>query len=740
MREQAPSRRVSDEVRPEPGNNASAGVLLPRAVPAPFDYLVPPGLSLSPGDYVRVPLQNRSVPGVVWGPASGAVDAGRMKPVAERLGLPAMPLETRRFLERAARYTVTPLGMMLSLSFRPGWVGVPNAVAIRGVRRTAVPLQRLTDGREAVLTAFDHLGMEPVAVSELTRRAGVGIGVVNGLINLGVLEEVAMREETSVAEPDPIALNAGQVAAAGALVDAVGLRMHQTFLLQGVTGSGKTEVYLEAVRETVRLGLQALVLLPEIALTQSFVRRMAERMGSIPAVWHSRLSPGERRKTWHAVATGDVPIVAGARSALFLPYRRPGLIVVDEEHDSGYKQEDRVIYSARDMAVLRAASAGIPVVLATATPSLESYVNACEGRYKRLRLTERFGAAVLPEVRTIDLRDHPPGPRSWLAPPLVRAIEATVEAKGQVLLFLNRRGYSPLLHCHRCGHRVECPHCDVGLVAHRSRGVLLCHHCGYEEREPSECPSCGTPGSLAPCGPGVERLAEEASWRFAGARLSVLSSDTAGGEVALRKELDAVAAGEVDVVVGTQIVAKGHHFPRLRLVGVVDADFCLAGGDFRAGERTFQIIRQVSGRAGRTGGDSLALLQTADPDHPVIQSIVEGDEEKFLSRLAIERKSALAPPFGRYVAVVVSSRDAEAARKVAQALGRSAGSLERRGIRIWGPVPAPLARRRDRWRWRFLAMGPRSQSMQRHLANWRNSVVAPRTVRVVLDVDPQSFL
>ena len=740
MRDRTATSREAAERESSVRGEESLAVLLPRAVPAPFDYLAPPGLDLACGDFVRVPLQTGSVPGIVWGTASGEVDAGRMKPIAERLPLPPMPLETRQFLERASRYTITPLGMMLSLSFRPGWLRQPPATVVRGLRRTDVPLPQMTVGRVAVLSALAESGAVPVPAAELARRSGVGTSVVSGLIRLGVLERVAMPEESSARPIDKISLNSEQADAARILSAAVGKGAHRTFLLQGVTGSGKTEVYLEAVREVVRRGQQALVLLPEIALTETFVRRLSERMGVAPAVWHSRLSGGARRRTWHAAVNGVAPIVAGARSALFLPYRRLGLIVVDEEHDTSYKQEDRVIYSARDMAVLRAACADIPAVLATATPSLESYVNVMRGRYVRLSLPERFGRATLPDVETIDLRTHRPGRRSWLAPPLLRALEETMKAGGQSLLFLNRRGYAPLLLCHRCGHRIGCPHCDASLVAHRSRGALLCHHCGYQEQVPSHCPDCGAADSLSPCGPGVERLAEETAARFPGARLSILSSDVAVGGLALRNELDAVAKGNVDIVVGTQIIAKGHHFPRLRLVGVVDADLCLAGGDFRAGERTFQTIRQVTGRAGRSGGESLALLQTADPDNPVIRAIVDGDEERFLSQLAKERKAAAAPPFGRYVAVIISSRDPDAARQAAFALGRNAAMLDRRGIRLLGPVPAPFARLRDHWRWRFLAVARRSQEVQRHLAAWRESVTTPREVRVALDVDPQSFL
>ncbi len=719
--------------------SAGLGVLLPRGVEAPFDYLAPPDLSLSPGDYVEVPLRSGRATGVVWGPGGGEVPVDRMKPVAARLDLPPMPLETRRFLERAASYTITPLGTMLSLSVRPGWLRAAPPERLAGVRRTGLPLPRTTPSREAVLRAYEASGASVIRAAELAERAGVGVGVIDGLVRAGAFERAPAPGPGDAAATQPVALNAAQAEAAESLAAAVGGDAHRTILLQGVTGSGKTEVYLEAVRKTVELGRQALVLLPEIALTDSFVRRIAARMGALPVVWHSRLVGGPRRRAWRAVTAGDAAIVAGARSALFLPFRDLGLIVVDEEHDSGYKQEDRVIYSARDMAVLRADTAGVPAVLATATPSLESFVNAKSGRYARLSLPKRFGEAELPEVRTVDTRAHRPERGRWLAPPTVRAVRETLDAGGQVLLFLNRRGYAPLLICHECGHRVGCLRCDVSLVAHRTRKVLLCHHCGYEEREPDACPQCGSVGSLAPCGPGVERLAEETRERFPDLRVSMLSSDSVGG-AALRSELDALAAGEVDVCVGTQIVAKGHHFPHLRLVGVIDTDMCLSGGDFRAGERTFQIVRQVTGRAGRAGGRSLALLQTAAPQHPVVRAIVSGDEEAFLTTLKREREAASAPPFHRYVAVVVSSTDRDAASAVARALERKAEMLENRGIRLLGPVRAPIARLRDRWRWRFLASAARNRTMQRHLVAWRDSVRAPANVRVALDVDPQSFL
>ena len=651
-------------------------MLLPRAVATAFDYRVPAGMRLAPGDYVRVPLRQRWVIGVVWGEAGGTVPRERLKPVAERLDVPPMAPELMRFLARAGQYTITPPGTMLSLSFRPGWLAAPPRPR-PGLRATGRPPPRATAARSAVLAALAGWRGEAPAAADLARRAGVGAGVVRSLLRAGVLAAVepAGPGEGSGAglAPGPAAgveLNPDQAVAAEQLRAAVRAGRHATFLLQGVTGSGKTEVYLEAVRETLAAGRQALVLLPEIGTS----RRTG--CATRPATWPccARRWPGSR-SSWR---------------------RR-------------HRRWRRMSTPAPD------ATAGCSCRSASATPFCRASRPSTSGR------TRRPAAAGWPTR---------PSPASGRC----------LAAGGQALLFLNRRGYAPVLVCGACGARVQCLHCAVALVAHRSRATLLCHHCGYEEPEPASCPDCGEPGPLVACGPGVERLAEEARERFPEARLSVLSSDSVAGVGVLRRELAEVAAGRVDLVIGTQIVAKGHHFPHLRLVAVVDADLCLAGGDFRAGERTFQMIRQVTGRAGRVGGDSQALLQTADPRHPVLQAIVAGDGEVFLEQLAAERKAASAPPFSRYVAVIVSSPDADCGWRVATELARNADRVTRHGIRLWGPAVAPLSRLRDQWRWRFLAVAPRARPVQRCLAAWRDSVAIPASVRVVLDVDPQSFL
>lgn len=725
----------------------AVSVLVPRPLAEPLDYLPPPGLPapLAVGDYVQIPLRGGETAGLVWGPSSGDLPVSRLREISRRHdSVPAMGKEMRAFLARSAAYTMTPLGSMLALGLKGGWLKEPMR-RVRGVRRAGPAPERMTPAREAVLRALDSGAAREVSITELAAQAGVSTSVVDGLVRCGTLEitEILRSDPAARESPTlPVAteLSDDQQRVAGEVIAAVGARCYRPFLLQGVTGSGKTEVYLEAVAANLSAGRQTLVLLPEIALTDAFLRRLSARLGSRASVWHSRLGNSARGRIWRGVARGEVSIVAGARSALFLPFRKLGLIVVDEEHDGSYKQEDGAVYNARDLAVLRASIADVPVVLTSATASLESYVNVQRGRYERLHLPERFGSARLPRIEAVNLRRDRPEPARWLAPPTVDAVAETLSAGKQALLFLNRRGYAPLTLCRNCGHRLECPDCDTCLVAHGVSRRLMCHQCGFSTAPPPDCPECSESGTFAACGPGVERIAEEVAERFPEARRSVLSSDTVRGGKVLERELEAVANGDVDIVIGTQIVAKGHHFPEIAMVGVVDADLCLRGGDLRAGERTFQIVRQVTGRAGRVSGDSRALLQTLDPDNPVMQAILHGDEEAFLHELAEERRQTGAPPFTRYVAVIVSGPDAGEARAAAMALARKSGILERAGIRLYGPAAPPFTRLRNRFRWRLLAIAPRHVTVQRAMTAWRDAVRLPRRVRVVLDVDPQSFL
>jgi primosomal protein N' (replication factor Y) len=592
-----------------------------------------------------------------------------------------------------------------------------------------------------VLDTLDAWGGAAMTLMELAREAGVTSSVVKGLVAQGALVEEDTPRDLPYPRLDPDlpghALTADQAAAAAAIAAAGG--GYSTTLLKGVTGSGKTEVYLEAVADCLRRGRQALVLLPEIALTQGFLTRVEARFGARPAEWHSGVTLTERRRLWRMAAEGAAPLTVGARSALFLPFRDLGLIVVDEEHDSSYKQEDGVLYNARDMAVLRASICEAQAILSSATPSLESWANAEAGKYARVDLADRYGPAVLPEMRAIDMRaENLPSDR-WLSPTLRRAVAARLEAGEQSMLFLNRRGYAPVTLCRACGQQIGCDHCDARMVEHRFLKRLMCHQCGETKPMPAACPSCGAEGRLAAVGPGVERLAEEAAAAFPEARLRVLSSDLFGSARALKAEIEAIAAGEADIVIGTQLVAKGHNFPLLTLVGVIDADLGLQGSDLRAAERTFQLIRQVAGRAGRADRPGLALLQTFQPDHPVIRAILGGDEEAFWRAEAREREGLGMPPYGRLAGVILSSPDIQAVFDLGTHLARHDAALRRIGAQVYGPAPAPIARIRGRHRVRLLVKAAKGAPLQAALAEWTAGLKLPANLRLAIDIDPQSF-
>jgi primosomal protein N' (replication factor Y) len=707
-----------------------------------LDYRAPEG-GCAAGDFVEVPLGPRSVLGVVWGPGLGDFDADKVRPVRRRLTVPPMRAPMRAFLERAAEYTLTPLPAMLRLATRaPGLGGEP--APRRVYRRGDAEPARTTPARSRTLAALEAFGGAPVGLGELAAAAGVSTGVVKGLAAAGALVEEAAPRDAPYPPLDAtapgIALNDDQARAADRLRRAVRTGGYGTTLLKGVTGSGKTEVYLEAVAETLAAGRQALVLLPEIALTAGFLARVEQRFGARPAEWHHGVTQAERRRCWRQAAEGGAGLVVGARSALFLPFRALGLVVVDEEHDTSYKQEDGVLYNARDMAVLRAAIEGAHVILASATPSLETWSNVEAGKYARLDLPQRAGTAAMPRIGTIDMRGTRLPATRWLSDALVSAVEARLGRGEQSLLFLNRRGFAPVTLCRACGKQIGCRQCDARMVEHRFRGRLVCHQCGDSRPVPDECPECGVAGQLAAVGPGVERLAEEVAERLPGARVAVLSSDLFTSAGALRARIEAIATGEADIIIGTQLVAKGHNFPLLTLVGVVDADLGLQGSDLRAAERAFALMRQVAGRAGRGDREGEALLQTWQPDHPVIRAIVSGDEEAFWRAEAAERRAFGMPPYGRMAGIVLSSTDLAQVFDLGTALARADAPLRRIGAELWGPAPAPIARIRGRHRIRLLAKAPKAAPLQAALVEWVAQVRIPSGARVSIDIDPQSFL
>ncbi|MEX5729673.1 primosomal protein N' (replication factor Y) [Rhodovulum iodosum] len=728
--------------RPDFAEGARLGVLTAQPLDRVLDYRAPPG-GCSVGDFVEAPLGPRRVLGVVWGEGQGDFDAAKLRPVARVLDAAPMRDEMRLFLGRAADYTLTPLPAMLRLATRAPGLGDGPAMQKVYRRGTGAP-ERATAARARVLEVLDAYGGLAFTLGELAAQAGVSHSVIKGLVKQGVVLEEDTPRDRPYPRLDParpgVALSPDQAAAAGRLRTGVAAGGFGVTLLKGVTGSGKTEVYLEAVAACLRQGRQALVLLPEIALTAEFLSRVEARFGARPAEWHSGVTLTERRRCWRMVGEGGAQLVVGARSALFLPFRDLGLVVVDEEHDSSYKQEEGVFYNARDMAVLRASICGAQVVLASATPSLESWANAEAGKYQRLDLAARFGAAELPEMRAIDLRaeDLPPG--RWISPSLQSAVAARIAAGEQALLFLNRRGYAPVTVCRACGHQIGCAHCDARMVEHRFLKRLVCHQCGETRPIPETCPSCAVEGKLAPVGPGVERLAEEAAALFPEARLAVLSSDLFGSARALKEQIEAIAGGEADLIIGTQLVAKGHNFPKLTLVGAIDADLGLQGSDLRAAERTFQLMRQVAGRAGREGGqEGLALLQTCQPEHPVIRAILTGDEEGFWRAEAAERRAAGMPPYGRMAGIILSAGAAQPAFALGTELARNDAALRRVGAQVFGPAPAPIARIRGRHRVRMLVKADKGAPLQAALKDWLKGVKLTGDMRLQIDIDPQSF-
>lgn len=716
------------------------GILTAEPVGRVLDYVAPPG-GLRSGAFVLVPLGPRRVVGVVWGAATGDFPRARLRPVARVLDVPPMRAPLRRFLARAADYTLTPLPAMLRLATRvPGLAEPPQARRV--LRPGSATPARMTPEREKVLAVSHESG--PLPAADLARQAGVGGSVLRGLVKAGALVEDAAPRDVRFPFLDPDhaghVLSPDQGKGAASLREALGAGRFSATLLRGVTGSGKTEVYLEAVAECLRSGRQALVLLPEIALTGDFLARVAARFGARAAEWHSGVGAAGRRRVWHMAGSGGLQLVAGARSALFLPFSNLGLIIVDEEHDASYKQEEGVLYHARDMAVLRAQEEGVPVVLASATPSLETWVNAQSGRYRRIDLPARYGEAVLPVMRAIDMRAEELPPSSWVSPSMARAVASRISRGEQALLFLNRRGYAPVTLCRACGAQIGCDHCDARMVEHRARHVLMCHQCGATRPIPTICPGCGVEGRLAPVGPGVERLAEEVAALFPDARREVLSSDLFTTPEALHAALDRIASGEAEIIIGTQLVAKGHNFPRLTLVGVIDADLGLQGSDLRAAERTFQLMRQVAGRAGRADAPGEALLQTFQPDHPVIRAIVAGDEEGFWQAEADARRIAEMPPFGRLAGIIITSRDMGRAMELGLALSRADAPLRQIGAEVWGPAPAPIARIRGRSRVRLLVKTGRNVRLQKALSDWVAQFPLKGDLRLAVDIDPQSFL
>ena len=715
--------------------------LVLNAALGPLDYKVPEGLRVEPGSVVECPLGPRTVIGIVWEAErlpGTEVPAEKLRPLRGILPVPPLSAPLRRLIEWTADYYVASLAGVARMALSSGGA-LKGPATMTEYRLTGGLPERMTPQRQAAIDALDG---EQANIRELSGIAGVSEGVLRGLVNQGVLEpvEVDCDRPYDTARPDfvQVDLSDEQQAVSDVFSAAVRKCDFAPFLLDGVTGSGKTETYFEPVAEALRMGRQVLVLLPEIALTENFLHRFEERFGAAPILWHSSLKSTERRRAYRAVCEGSAQVVVGARSALYLPFAKLGLIVVDEAHETSFKQEDGVRYNARDVAVMRGHFEKVPVILASATPALESLQMAESGIYEKVDLPSRFGGAELPAIELIDLTEEKPPQGMWLAQRLVDGIEERLERGEQSLLFLNRRGYAPLTLCRNCGFRYQCPNCSAWLVEHRFTRRLACHHCGHEAPAPQACTECGEPDCLVACGPGVERIADEVAERLPQARVFVATSDTLNSPGRAAEFIAAVEAREIDVIVGTQLVTKGFHFPELTLVGVVDADLGLEGGDLRAGERTYQQVAQVAGRAGRGSKPGEVLIQTRHPEAPVIAALAAGDRDAFYSAETEMRREAGAPPFGRWASIIISSEDDGEAREAANRLG--AFRPEVADCMILGPAPAPMALLRGRYRYRFLINARRSVQLQHVIRQWLTQIDHPAGVRVAVDIDPYSFV
>lgn len=726
-------------------------VLIPNVANAGYDYRLTAAADI--GQFVACRVMNRPYIGVVWGIGDSGLPAEKIKDIITVYDA-RLAVTDLQWIAKMSSWTLMSLGAVLRLIVNvPDAFLPPKMEQLYGLNITDGI--RMTAPRQAVVDAFASNDDEPMSASDIQNIAHVSAAVVRTMIGQGLLvpreQRAKSKEQCAPAYHDcgNIKLNAEQQSAAyaiGAAIDAGGFSVH---LLDGITGSGKTQVYFDAAWRAYSRGASVLLMMPEIALTAQFMHRFAARFGAAPVVWHSNLTAARRREIWRGVLNGEIRMVVGTRSALFLPWQNLGLIVVDEEHDTSYKQEDMGNYHARDMAVLRAKIAGFPVVLASATPSAETLQNVALGKYQLLRLTSRFGGAQTPKIETIDLRENRPTTYSvasdapdaaphngCLSDPLCNAIAETLAAHRQTMLFINRRGFAPIIQCKKCGWVAQCPDCSVGMTYHKSVGKLLCHMCGRTAPMPARCPDCG--GDVSTRGAGLEKIAEEVSARFPSARVALVSSDTISSRQSLERLVVKMENGEIDVVIGTQILAKGHHFPNLTLVGVVDADMGLFGTDFRAAEHTFQQLFQVAGRAGRGEFPGRVLLQTYQPDNPVLCAICAGDRDTFMATDMASRRAAGMPPFGQLIAVVVEGQKESVLKGFCDALAAAAPIAA--GVKIMGPIAAGVYQIRNWYRMRFLVAGGATTMLQPVVSHWLAKVKQPANIRVKVDVNPQNFM
>lgn len=722
------------------------GVLLPLPFDEVFDYSSDDTLDI--GQMVVVPFGREELVGVIWKIGKSAnIDIKKIKKIISIVDLPHLSVPLMTFIKKTAEYNMAKTGLVLKMVLGQKSNQMPKQkVNLYGLQIKNENLQgiRITEARKAIFKYLEN--QKEAEKEEIIEATGVSENILNAMIKNGFLykKEVLINEEAKeqiINLSKQVNLTDEQQNAADILVRKVDNGFSAT-LLDGVTGSGKTEVYFEAVSETLAKGKQVLVLVPEISLTSQWLKRFENRFGVTPFIWHSEISLKEKAKTWKAIALGKAKVIVGARSALFLPYSNLGIIVVDESHDHSFKQESLVTYQGRDMAILKAHLEKIPVILSTATPDLETVFNVEEGKYDCVKLRKRYAKAVLPEVKIIDLKKDKPQKGTWgvsfIAPTLIEELKKNLEKGEQSMLFLNRRGYAPLMICRDCGYRIQCPHCTAWLAEHRITGELICHHCGYKRYTPKRCPDCSSEDGLTACGPGVERIAEEVKNRFPTARTAILSSDITTNYKAISDVIQKIANKEIDIIIGTQILAKGHNFPDLTLVGVIDADLGLMGTDLRASEQTFQLLAQVSGRAGRGEKKGVVYLQTLYPDNLVLQAVLEHNREKFIEIEKNSRQLLRMPPYGKLCAVIISSQNQQAAEAAAYYLGKAAPNTD--FIETLGPAPAPMHLLRGKYRYRLLLKTAKHVNIQEIVKKWISMVNIKSNVRVDIDINPYSFM
>lgn len=715
-------------------------VLLPNPQNSGYDYRLPFTAKL--GDYISVPMRNSEQIGLIVGPGSATdLDASKIRNAFKLFDIPGMSDLDIKWLYKMSEYTMLKPGAILKLI-----LNVPDAFLPKKMETLyswSGNVDRMTEQRIAVSDAFLANPNESLSETDIKNISGVSTSVVRGLIQSGaliptgsnVIETFTPHEYKTDGGHK---LNDEQLSASSSVNINHGFLVH---LLDGVTGSGKTQVYFDIVARAYASGKSVLIMMPEIALTAQFMNRFTERFGSAPIVWHSNLSSASRRNIWQNVSNGKIKMVIGTRSALFLPWQNLGLIIVDEEHDTSYKQEDMGSYHARDMAILRAHINSFPVVLASATPSAETIHKVQIGAYSVSHLHSRFGGATMPKIELIDLRQNSPAPinnqRTWLTEPLVLAMEQTLAKRQQSMLFINRRGYAPITVCQKCGHNINCPDCSIGMVYHQKTGKLQCHYCGNSAPVPTKCPNCGTENLMTHTGVGIERIRDEVIARFPFARVAILSSDLIVSPQSLERIISEIENHEIDIIIGTQILAKGHHFPNLTLVGVIDADMGLFGTDFRSHEKTFQQLYQVSGRSGRAEHPGRVLIQTYQPEHPVLIAIANNDRDGLMKNDLKNRLAASMPPFGQLISIIVECDDEKKLQSFCQKLSDITPIAN--GVSILGPMPAPMYKIRSWYRMRFLVTGGEKSKLQPIVEHWLNKIKIPHDIRLKIDVNPQSF-